>query len=584
MSILGDALAARYEEVFWDGFYQEIFHEQLGSSTLDAEGALTSGAYIGIATVIRTVAGNGSSAAPSTRCRNYFVYSGLDTLDGLVNDDWTPHPRELSRLTIISPISYAGNRRLSSQARFIFALCVEIDGMRTSGSDKTLGLRNLEFQFEHEIIPRPTFIVASGNGVHLYYLFDKPLACFPHVTTSLSAYKRDLTTLLWNRDVTFYNSPDKIQYESLFQGFRMVGTRTKAGDRVQAFRVGEPVTVDYLNRWAYIPRNNRDKRPNSSIVAVYKHEGLTLADAKARYPDWYERRIVRGEARGHWTCNRAVYDWWKARIEDEALFGHRYFCLMCLCIYAVKCQIEESELEADCFRLMHIFDQLTPEGSDNVFDERDVNCALQLYYDRGLNLVTSPINYISERSGLVITKNKRNGRKQSDHMKLVTLARDLMYPDGLWRNIDGAPDKWEIVNNWRSDHPDGRKADCIKETGLSKNTVYKWWDAEDNKAVNTDVNAEVGVDRGADLDLIDIAEIAVDNKADEEFERGNGAFFDASVLDWFTWEDVSQMAFQRQNKGWRWVNNDVICITDRDGRDFYYGVLDGNADDTDSDN
>lgn len=32
---------------------------------------------------------------------------------------------------------------------------------------------------------------------------------------------------------------------------------------------------------------------------------------------------------------------------------------------------------------------------------------------------------------------------------------------------------------WRLDHPRGKKADCIRDTGLSKPTVYKWWDYED---------------------------------------------------------------------------------------------------------
>ena len=36
-------------------------------------------------------------------------------------------------------------------------------------------------------------------------------------------------------------------------------------------------------------------------------------------------------------------------------------------------------------------------------------------------------------------------------------------------------DKKEIVLEWRKKHPEGRKADCIRETGLSKPTVYKWW-------------------------------------------------------------------------------------------------------------
>ena len=28
---------------------------------------------------------------------------------------------------------------------------------------------------------------------------------------------------------------------------------------------------------------------------------------------------------------------------------------------------------------------------------------------------------------------------------------------------------------YREVFPDGKKADCIRETGLAKHTVYKWW-------------------------------------------------------------------------------------------------------------
>ena len=36
-----------------------------------------------------------------------------------------------------------------------------------------------------------------------------------------------------------------------------------------------------------------------------------------------------------------------------------------------------------------------------------------------------------------------------------------------------------FVAEWRSQHPEGRKADCIRETGLSKPTVYKWWEVKE---------------------------------------------------------------------------------------------------------
>ena len=33
----------------------------------------------------------------------------------------------------------------------------------------------------------------------------------------------------------------------------------------------------------------------------------------------------------------------------------------------------------------------------------------------------------------------------------------------------------DIVEEWQHNNPQGRKADCIRDTGLAKSTVYKWW-------------------------------------------------------------------------------------------------------------
>lgn len=41
--------------------------------------------------------------------------------------------------------------------------------------------------------------------------------------------------------------------------------------------------------------------------------------------------------------------------------------------------------------------------------------------------------------------------------------------------IKGRPNKAKIVEEWRKVHPDGKKVDCIHDTGLSKPTVYRWW-------------------------------------------------------------------------------------------------------------
>lgn len=57
-------------------------------------------------------------------------------------------------------------------------------------------------------------------------------------------------------------------------------------------------------------------------------------------------------------------------------------------------------------------------------------------------------------------------------------------PPGKWKKIysntqynkGGRPSKENEVKQWRQLHPDGTKAQCIKDTGISKKTVYKHWD------------------------------------------------------------------------------------------------------------
>ena len=50
---------------------------------------------------------------------------------------------------------------------------------------------------------------------------------------------------------------------------------------------------------------------------------------------------------------------------------------------------------------------------------------------------------------------------------------------------------WLVVYEWRLRNPDGRKAACIRDTGLSKPTVYKWWDYDpEQEAAEAEAAAE----------------------------------------------------------------------------------------------
>ena len=118
------------------------------------------------------------------------------------------------------------------------------------------------------------------------------------------------------------------------------------------------------------------------------------------------------------------------------------------------------------------------------FPERSGNCAAFLCnrkfrgipcYIKRLSTIASR-EWIEDNTKVTIPANKRNYRKQAVHMKIMSSTRDILYPDGEWRYVP--PTAEQTVREWQESHPAGKKADCIRETGLSKPTVYKWWNVE----------------------------------------------------------------------------------------------------------
>jgi len=133
--------------------------------------------------------------------------------------------------------------------------------------------------------------------------------------------------------------------------------------------------------------------------------------------------------------------------------------------------IPEEEVMSDALGLLPLLDDIS-DDDHNRFTKRDVLDAMNMYQE---SYVTYSRAEVERVSGISVPPNKRNGRKQEQHIKIMNAIRDIEHPDGEWRNKDGRPEKSKIVEEWRKVHPDGRKVDCIRETGLSKPTVYKWW-------------------------------------------------------------------------------------------------------------
>lgn len=466
--ILG-ALNSLFEEVHYMDFYRDIFPE----GSFEERGEYEDGKYNGIAIAIEK---------GSKRAKRMTITDDLDMIADMAGSN---------DFCLMSPISYAGKSRKSSNARFMYALAIDLDGMTER--------KHWDFFMEqinrgHEMLqfvwglPRPTYLVSSGSGIHIYYVFKQPIPMFKNIVEELEKLKRRLTWQAWTQGASSLH--DKVQYESLFQGFRVVGTITKDGGRCRAFSVGEKVTVEYLNK--FVPEDHR------AVSFVYKSD-LRLEDAKKKYPEWYQRRIVEKRPRNTWTCKKAVYDWWIRKLKEGAEQGHRYWCIMTLATYAQKCGVPRETLEEDAYGLIPF---MNTKGDE--FTEDDVMHALEAYTD---SYATYPINTIVWRTGIQIEKNKRNFRKQALHLERARAVQNIDYPCGEWRNKEGRPDKLSVVAKWRSEHPEGTKAECIRETGLSKKTVYRWWREVDLMELREYTNKEKMVQLSGDESQRKAAEI-----------------------------------------------------------------------------
>lgn len=447
-------LENNFSELTPEEFYRLIF----------PEGSLMPSSEIGLP--YEQVRGHYSALAlelkkDRTYSKVFIIPDELNNIDEIVNRD---------SFVVISPFSYVGTHRRSSNARRCFAIAIDLDGITTE-----LQIKNFFRHVELGRIPIPTAVVWSGTGCHIYYIFKKEYPCFEHYTRLLSEVKSYLTKIIYHNAITtLYNNP---QNQSINQAFRMVGSLTKTGEnRTRAFLTGAKVDIEYLIDVI------EDDTYNMYEIKAQK-EKVSLAEAEILWPDWYQRRIIEKQPKKenkynkYWKCNKNLYLWWIKKIKREATVGHRYFTIFSLAIFGIKCDIPEEEVRKDAYSLIDFLDSLTVEES-NHFTKDDVEAALKGYKEC---YKTFPGSMITKLTGIEMGKNdskrKNKSRKtREENLKELRERQNKNDPEGKWRNKNGRPKKDKQVINWRNKNPNGTKTECMKATGLCFNTVNKYWD------------------------------------------------------------------------------------------------------------
>lgn len=416
-------LASLFPEVAPLGFYRDLF--PVGA--LDQRNAMTKGKYCGIA--VQVVGKN--------KAKRFTVTDELDNIEELVSSD---------DFTVISPLSYAGKTQKAEAQRDCYAIAIDLDSIRFNKDDEPQGLMDLFSQIERaKILPRPTYIVASSDkNVHVYYLLDEPIHLFKSNKESLSRYKTWLTWSLWNYYIT--KEYENVQQEPIGQSMRAVGSITKdKKGRVRAFRVGDRVSVEYLNSFC----RDEDKR-----IDIWSAND-------SQYP-----REARKDRKESFT-NQAFYDWYQRQLPTYAREGKRYFALMVLAIIARKCGISRDQLEKDALSWVKPFDELTTD-SGNHFDEADALKAITAYDKQ--HFIFMKRETLVKLSGVPMEANKRNGRKQAQHMVYMNGINALRKSMG---ESIGRTTKREEIFNYLKDNPCASWEIIASKFEVSRATAYR---------------------------------------------------------------------------------------------------------------
>lgn len=359
---------------------------------------------------------------------------------------------------ILNGLTYWGKANTAANQHAMHAMIFDLDGQTT----KTLA-NFLSGAIKGGAYPVPNYIILSGHNVHLYYLLEQPVELYPEVKRQMKELKYALIDRIWNG---YTSTEKKVQHQGINQGFRIIGGKTKdGGGVVRAFKLSDtPLWLDQLNEFV-----DEDSQVDAS--KLWKESRLTLEEAAKKWPEWYEKRVLGNEPKGRWYNKEDLYNWWLRQIGKGVTFHHRYFCVMALAIFAVKCGIDDVErVKADAMNLLPYLQTLSDE---DLFTEEDIDSALECLDER---YVRFPRKDIAKISGITLPENKRNGRKINAHIRQLNATRkfrrDELGEDEYKNN--GRPTKEQQIKAYARAHPELSNRQIAAALGVSRNTVNKW--------------------------------------------------------------------------------------------------------------
>lgn len=342
--------------------------------------------------------------------KKHIVAHGLDELIQIAsfrNDIYT------------APATFFNNFRKTALLKNMHAICLDLDNI--TAASLSFVLRKVEV-----LAVKPTLILNSGGGLHLYWVFKEPLECFNKRKPLL----KDLIKRLYDK----MQGCCKFQKLGVIQAFRVCGSLTKLGDVTVGYQLSGLCTLEELHTMLYSKTTIKKKKDVNSPLNV------------ELFPNASEKFY-------HYCFNRM----------SEVMPGNRELALFALAVVGFKCRrikeqvIQDLEIVANFY---HGRDQSLARSE--WFNVNETKKAVKGYSNKYIRV--SSIQLEEWFGWQFPRKNKRNGRKQAEHLERCRIIRNALI----------VHEKKSIVEKYIKEYPNSSIREIASATGLSVNTVGKY--------------------------------------------------------------------------------------------------------------
>ena len=298
----------------------------------------------------------------------------------------------------MSLTSAYGNSRKKDLLKELFAFVVDIDHI-TPNDLKDL-LKKIKSQPKKI---QPSFLVNSGQGLHIYYALSQPVQCYARVVDNLSKMQSALEDIYANDQATY-----KIDKHYIAQSYRIFGSLTKIGELTRGFTVNnKPIEIEDIaawlgTEWKEIVFQSAKQQPiKSTIKPVIKTNSTTKKTNVIHIPNQ----------------KPSFYSHVLGRMRSEVNEGHRYTALLALVVAGWKCRVSRDRVEHD----VHVLIEYYNSRDNSKIKPTEFDKAMLYYCSRSTNTKSTTLEKLL---GFNFQRNtKRNGLTQAEHLANCNAAK-----------------------------------------------------------------------------------------------------------------------------------------------------------------